>query len=77
MDHENPLKPQEKNGTMKTKKDTGKCCEFHKSPTHNKNVCHAKKSMVAKLKASESNAFSDYELEIDKGNNKGKQIIDT
>ena len=32
--------------------------------------------MVAELKAPESDAFSDLELEPDKGNDKGKQIID-
>eukprot|EP00253_Pinus_taeda_P027723 PITA_27723 len=31
----NPSKPQEKNNTTKPKKDIGKLCEFHKSPTHN------------------------------------------
>jgi len=31
---------------------------------------------VAKLKASESDAFSNSELEPDKGNDKGKRIID-
>ena len=32
--------------------------------------------MVAELKAPESNAFSDPESELDKGNEKGKKIID-
>eukprot|EP00253_Pinus_taeda_P015810 PITA_15810 len=32
---DNPSKPQEKNKTTKPKKDTGKWCEFHNSPTHN------------------------------------------
>ena len=36
---DNPSKLQEKNNTMKLKKDTGKWCEFHKSPTHNPG-CH-------------------------------------
>ena len=31
---------------------------------------------MAELKAPESDAFSDPELELDKGNDKGKQIID-
>jgi len=36
---DNPLKPQEKNNTTKSKKDTRKWCEFHKSPTHKKSEC--------------------------------------
>ena len=35
-----------------------------------------KQSLVTKLKASESDACSDPESEPDKGNDKGKQIID-
>jgi len=58
------------------KKDTGKCCEFHKSSTHNTSECWAKQSLVTELKASESDACSDSESEPDKGNDKGKQIID-
>ena len=64
------------NNTTNQKKDTGKWCEFHNSPTHSTNKCRAKQSLVAELKASESDAFSDPELEPDKGNDKGKQIID-
>eukprot|EP00253_Pinus_taeda_P033385 PITA_33385 len=73
---ENLSKPQEKNNTMKPKKDTRKWCEFHKSPTHNKTECWTKQSLVAELKASESDTCSNPEPEPDKGNGKGKQIID-
>jgi hypothetical protein len=33
--------------------------------------------LVVKLKASESDAFSNYESEPDNGNDRGKYIIDT
>ncbi len=69
---DNPSKPQEKNNTMKSKKDTRKWCEFHKSPTHNTSECWTKQSLVAELKASESDACSHPEREPDKGNGKGK-----
>jgi len=49
------------------KKDTGKWCEFHKIPTHNKNECHSKQSLVVDLKALDSDACYDYEPEHDKG----------
>jgi hypothetical protein len=73
---DNPPKPQAKKNTTKPKKDTGKWCEFHKSSTHITSECRTKQSLVAKLKASESDACSESESEPDKGNDRGKQIID-
>ena len=62
--------------TINPNKDTGKWCEFHNSPTHSTNDCRAKQSLVAELKAPESDACFDPEPEPDKGDDKGKQIID-
>jgi hypothetical protein len=64
---DNPSKPQHKKGNEKTKKDTGKWCEYHKSPWHDTDECRSKKSLVAKLKDSELEADSDSESNIEGG----------
>ena len=38
---DNPSKSQENNNTVNSKKDKGKWCEFHKSPTHDIDECQA------------------------------------
>jgi hypothetical protein len=73
---DNLPKPQKKNNIVKSKKDTIKWCEFHKSSTHNKSECRAKNSLVAEMRAFESYACFDIESEPEKGNDIGKQIID-
>ena len=73
---DNLSKPKKKNNTVKPKKDTGKWCEFHKSSTQKTSECRAKQSLVAEMRASEVDACSDSESEPEKGNDKGKQIID-
>ena len=73
---ENLPKPQAKNNTAKPKKEVGKWCKFYQSPTHNTSECRPKQSLVAKIKASESYAYSDTESEPEKGNDRGKNIID-
>ena len=64
------------NNIAKQNKDMGKWCEFHKSSNHNTSECRAKQSLVAKLKAYESDACSKSESEHDKGRDKGNKIID-
>ena len=73
---ENLPKPQAKSNIAKPKKEARKWCKFHKSPTHNTCECRAKQSLVAEIKASESDTYSDTESEPKKGNDKGKKIID-
>ena len=69
---ENQSKPQEKKGHGKTKKDTGKWCDFHKNPWHNTDECLSKQSLVAEIKDKEPNPDSESDSE-----NTGKwQIID-
>jgi hypothetical protein len=63
---------QPKKGNEKSKKDMGKWCEYHKIPWHNTEECHSKKSLVAELKASESEEDSDSESNLESG----KWIID-
>jgi hypothetical protein len=69
----NQSKPQEKKGHRKTKKDTGKWCDFHKIPWHNTDECRSKQSLVVEIKDKESNPDS----ESDSENNGRRQIIDT
>jgi hypothetical protein len=62
-----------KKGHGKTKKDTGKWFDFHKSPWHNTDECRLKQSLVVEIKDKEPNPDSEFDYE-----NTGKgQIIDT
>lgn len=56
--------------------DTRKWCTFHKSSTHKISECRAKQSLVAEMKAFELDACSNSELEHNKGDDKGKKIIE-
>ena len=76
MTQDNPSKLEEKNNMTKSKKDTGKWCEFHKGPTYNTIECRTRQFLMAELKASKSYACSDSESELKKGNEKGKYIFD-
>jgi hypothetical protein len=69
---DNQSKPQHKKGNEKKKKDTGKWCEYHKIPWHNTEECRSKKALVDEMKASESEADSNSELNPEGG----KWIID-
>jgi hypothetical protein len=69
---ENQSKTHEKKGHRKTKKDTEKWCEFHKSPWHNTDECFSKQSLVVEIKDKEPNPDSEFDYE---NNGKG-QIID-
>jgi len=50
---DNHSKTHDKKGKLKTKNDTGKWCDFHKSPWHNNDECHSKQSLVAEVKDTE------------------------
>jgi hypothetical protein len=54
MDSIRTTPSQAKKDTRKTKKDTRKWCNFHKSPWHNIVDYRSKKLLVAEVKASES-----------------------
>jgi hypothetical protein len=64
---DNHSKPQAKKDTGKTKKDIGKWCDFHKIPWHNIVDCRSKQSLVAEVKASESDVGYDSESEPERG----------
>jgi hypothetical protein len=56
---ENPSNPKEKKGNIKTNKDTGKLCDFHKIPWHNNDECRSKPSLMAEIKEKHSNLFDN------------------
>jgi hypothetical protein len=61
-----------KKDTRKTKKDTGKWYDFHKSPRHNTADRCSKQMLVVEVKASESDAGSESKSKPQMG----RQIID-
>lgn len=69
---DNSSKSHTNKGNRKTKKDTGKWCDFHKIPWHNIDECRTKQSLVTKMKASELDLDFISDSEMDKG----KKIID-
>jgi hypothetical protein len=60
---ENHSNLQAKKDTRKIKKDIKKWCHFHKSPWNNTADCRSKKSLLAEVKASKSDAGLDSEIE--------------
>ena len=64
---ENSYKSQTKKGNGKTKKDTGKWCDFHKSHWCKTNECRIKQSLVFEMKSLELDMDSNSYSNINKG----------